>query len=324
MDQLLKLIEEIKADITGISDRLRCIEEALVANQSSNTRTIPPASEDVSPLGTTPDPLRGLTAEHGLHCLKDEWVQISYLAQQCQHLAVGTNFENACRRTRCDAPRRWEREGSMLYLNPHGEKLDPDQTMRESRLERAMFLRWGGPDSLPVTDVWHRVIKYQVPLKERRRSTAGLKAIDLLAVTAEGYPVVVELKVKHPSPETPLRAILEAAAYGCVLEAAWKPRFRQELIERLRQNSVIGDALPPELRGCRLVVAAPGDYWDFWSTHQYMRRAAPAFRDFLNKAREYRFPVTFVRIEGTSGDWQDRLPHNWQELRAEKITFPPG
>jgi hypothetical protein len=323
MDEMLQMLEGIRAELCRIGERLMLFEQTIRRSQSAAERT--PESPPVAPVDRRIDPLCGLDAAHGLHCLKDRWVQIAYLPQQCQHLASGENFQSACAITRLAAPPRWRRNprGRMLYLDPHPERLEPDQTMRESRLERAMFRRWGRSDSQYVEKAWHRLIKYQVPLKENRNSPAGLKAIDLLGVTAACIPVVIELKVMHASPETPLRAILEAAAYGCVLEAAWEPRFRQELADRLIEFSMSGTP-PLQLNGCPLVIAAPSAYWNFWSEHEWMRAAASAFRNFLDKMRDRHFPVTFISIVASNTNWQDDLPRNWQELYAETIEFPPG
>jgi len=101
------------------------------------------------------------------------------------------------------------------------------------------------------------LLDYQVPLKAQR-SDSGVGKIDIFGLTGTSVPVVVELKVLGKnSADTPLRALLEALAYAAIVDANGAT-FRSEISGMTGRRIVSGR---PDL-----LIAAPDDYWSFWST----------------------------------------------------------
>jgi len=250
----------------------------------------------------------------GFHGLKDVMRTTAYLRQYCEFLTP--HVEVTAQVTRAAAEPFLRSKRGLSYLNLHRpDEVDLERlTDPEDKYERAMFKKWSKNDGPPDSG-WHRLIQYQVPVSDRRPSSLGLKAIDLLAVSPTGFPVTVELKSLSPGTqaETPLRAILEAAAYTCILQADW-PAFREELIDRLKGLG-IQDSLPDDLKEWPLVIAAPPEYWTFWNNpeRKSFLEAKPTFRSLVHTFRDQGFPISFVSVEGSVEDYQ--------HLSARKVNF---
>lgn len=250
-------------------------------------------------------PFYGCSAKDGLHVLKDKWAQKKYLQQQSEHLLAG--FDTALNVTLEHAP---QREQPFQLGRSATRGIDPSE--RERTWERTTFLRWSTIGLSPVNRCWDRLIAFQVPLFESQEK-ASWGYIDLLGVLSNGIPSVVELK-KEPgttsaggtgSSESPLRMILEAAAYALALRKNWG-RFRDEFVQRLdtlevSESTVVG--VPRELREVRLVGAAPASYWIDWLpvTAKGLSVTADAWRAFaqlLHRFEEAGLPVSFASLSG--------------------------
>lgn len=237
--------------------------------------------------------------ELGVHGLKDVLTTREYLREHCEFLApiVGTATEvtkkaaASCRRS----------VKKLRYLS-----LKRDKTAAlvhpEVQYERAMFERWKSQDAPPESG-WQRIIDYQIPVKDRQKSVLGLKAIDLLAVDRLGLPVIIELKIvrtgRHLGADTPLHALLEAASYGCVLQADW-PCFRTELAAEIKKIGIEA-VLPETLDQVALLVAGPPEYWAFWNyeARTSVVEAKPAFRSVIDAFHSNGYPVSFICVEGS-------------------------
>ncbi len=217
--------------------------------------------------------------------------------------AVNSTFEAAPERT----------QGFQLGL-PITEAIH--DRCRERRLEAAMVRQWNRPGMLPVPGGWGRLVAFQVPLfSEQQKGQWGY--VDLLGVNAGGLPVVVELK-KDPDAapdgktrrsETPLRMVLEAAAYAVALRKNWR-RFREEWVDHLAGLGTPGRTLggiPAQLTTVPLVAAAPASFWIDWlPVTKKGRKVGPetwqSFRSLLAELSRVGLPVTFVSISGNDGD----------------------
>lgn len=150
---------------------------------------------------------------------------------------------------------------------------------------------------------WARIIGRQVPLMARRASEKW-GAIDLLGLDAEHRPVVIELK-KAVSPETPLRALLEAAAYAVSVEANWA--VLSEEIARLESGSWSArDAVP-----IAIVVVAPTPYWSDWNRWSTSGRGVPvgtrsSLRTVATALSAAGIPPSFVAVD--YGEWCGTVP----------------
>jgi hypothetical protein len=233
----------------------------------------------------------------GFHGLKVVWRPREFLRRYCEILTPAVR--QAAGKTREQAALCLRSARGKSYL---GLKRKPRENLphQEVALEHAMYQKWSQAAAGGGCG-WHRIVDYQVPVKDRERSPLGLKAIDLLGVDASGLPVVIELKIvrRETGADTPLLALLEAASYACVLLADW-PHFRTEF-ERQRERLRVGNPIPdtpPE--GMSLVVAGPPEYWTFFQNKvgPCVAEARPAFRALVDALRTAGFPVTFACVEG--------------------------
>ncbi len=249
-------------------------------------------------------PLNDHSPQDGLHKLKDVWYQKSYMKEQCVQLS--DNMKEVINATKEAAPSR-----TQGYALKRSATKNIDSTQRERQWEKSIFERWSESGLSPVTGCWNRIVAFQVPLfQEEKKDSWGY--IDLLGVDNNGSPVVIELK-KEPktkrsggtdNTETPLRMVLEAAAYAIAIQKNWN-NFRGEFIECLKSLSVsdkIIEKVPVELKQVPLVCAAPASFWIDWlpvtaKGKKVSKDTWTAFSTLLN-AFSKDYPISFVSISG--------------------------
>jgi len=252
------------------------------------------------------DPFSGKGPQDGLHVLKDFWTQKSYLQDHCQCL-LGS-LDQAIKATEEAAPVR-----TQGYQLDRAETLEIDVTQRERLWERSMYRRWNCPNLSPVGSSWSQLVAFQVPLFDCQDKD-GWRYIEHLGIRSNGTPCVVELK-REPSAsplgrtegsETPLRIVLEAAAYAIALRKNWDV-FRTEFVGRLKQLTVPASTIervPSSLTQVGLVCAAPASFWIDWlpvtdkGCSEFLPEAWRAFTLLLNAFEKKQLPVSFVSISG--------------------------
>jgi hypothetical protein len=188
------------------------------------------------------------------------------LATHPDHNAV-TRFSSAC--GDLDVANLVAGYTALMARAPHrhhtnrryfvGHDGQPSSGASTSRVEEHLAIalvndrpRWDMPDGSTV-----ELLDYQVPLKAHRTDT-GVGKIDIFGLTEAGTPVVVELKVRgNGTPDTPLRALLEAFAYSAIIEAN-ASAIRSEV------SGIIGRTITSERPD--ILIAAPDDYWSYWLT----------------------------------------------------------
>lgn len=268
------------------------------------------------------DPLYGLTASAGFHVLKDRWTQKSHFGVQSEHLA--DKLETAIAATTEAVPLR--RQNFQL-----GRECSEgiDETERERRWEASIYRRWSQPGLSPVKDCWDRVIAFQIPLFDSQKKT-GWGYVDLMGIIDGRTPVVIELK-KDPrsrslggtdNSESPLRMVLEAAAYAVALRANWE-NFRQEFRSRLEEFPLPDQhikSLPDSLATVRLVGVAPASYWIDWLPVTAKGRTVSSetwssFSRLLNELSNHGLPTSFVSLSGE--------PDNSDSLSAQPLEVFP-
>lgn len=254
-------------------------------------------------------PFYGREPKDGLHILKDAWTRKEYLGPQSMQLA--SSLQSAIDATSAAAHERTQ--GFQLGRSITEAMNDRS---RERRLEAAMLRRWKVPGMWPIPGGWGQLVAFQVPLFSQEQKE-GWGYIDLLGVNSAGLPVVVELKKspnamtdgKTGSAETPLRMVLEAAAYAVALRKNW-PRFRSEWITHLTLLQIpdkIITSVPAVLETVPLVAAAPASFWIDWLpvTEKGLtvsRETWLSFQSLLTKLQAAKLPVTFVSISGQDQD----------------------
>jgi hypothetical protein len=232
-----------------------------------------------------------------LHLLKHKF-QKRFLAQQCTSL---TNcLTDALAATATAAP---VRENPYIIDRP---KPRGSLAHDEARWEEALFWQWKDPGPGRAAP-WQRLLTYQVNLPNKQAAD-DWGEIDLLGVSTQQLPVIVELKAPR-SAESPAQMLIQATAYAVALQKAWATCFRHEWDRSVTHGAVL---LPEELRRCELVCAAPSEYWERWTGDTSRARAVKpaawaAFGDLRNALESNGFPSIFLRL-GHEGKDPSGLP----------------
>lgn len=247
-----------------------------------------------------------------LHRLKDSPDVCSKKRMASAAESIVENLEVILEATRHAVHRRARSQG--FQLSAAGTRLSPSQLgvskarPGELRPSEETFLEFAVLDAYRErrsgSDMpWDVLVGRQIPLMAKRASE-GWGSIDLLGLDSSGRPVVVELK-KANSPETPLRALLEAAAYAVSVESNWAV-----LSEEIRRTGP--DNHPAESpRPVGIVVAAPDRYWRDWDRWSATGRGVPAgtracIQDTAVALAQAGIPSAFVEL--TYGDWTGASP----------------
>jgi hypothetical protein len=233
----------------------------------------------------------------GFHGLKQFFKTREYLREYCEYLT--SEVGHAAEVTRQGAKKCLRSAKDKAYLDL---KRRPGASLghAEVQLERAMFWKWLSQNGSEECG-WHRIIDFQVPVKDRLRSPLGLKAIDLLGIDTNGLPIIIELKIvrQGKGADTPLLALLEAASYACILQADW-PSFKNQLEPKLKLLG-INAQLPESLKKTPLVVAGPPEYWKFWTNpaRASIIKAKTAFLSLVQAFDSEGLPICFTCVEGS-------------------------
>ncbi len=251
-----------------------------------------------------------LDVSDGFHVLKDAWTQKSYIGVHSHALTLGLTEAIAATR---EAVQTGDRD-FMLDGEPNNNVA---ASQRERALEAAMLIRWGVPNMWGIPGAWSRLVAYQVPLFFQQ-AKEGWGYIDLLGATADGLPVVVELKRepsvevdgKTKSTETPLRIVLEAVSYAIAIQSLWQyTPFKTQWIQRLEQLYFPAGAIAHAnatntLDTVPIVGAAPAAFWIDWSPFTDKGQNGVNNEDWgwfnrlLTNLASAGFPSAFVSISG--------------------------
>jgi len=201
----------------------------------------------------------GYGPSDGLHVLKDEWAQRSFIGGHSKALRTGLTAAIAATRlavqVRANAAHHFRIEVTrMMFVPREGQN---DERLLEQRIYKAF-----GPESPRQLDsLGMELVHYQVPLFNSVSKKDRWGYVDLLAVTPELDPVVIELKHESAS-DSPFRTLVECAANMIAVEMNWL-RIRDEIakLPRFRERC---SSLPNALCKPRGVLLAPPDYWRNW------------------------------------------------------------
>jgi len=247
-----------------------------------------------------------------LHRLKDHPDVCSKTRMASAAEMVIANLDAILEATRHAVHRRTRSQG--FQLSAASARLSPGQLgvskarPGEIRPSEEMFLEFAVLDAYRErrygSDMpWDVLVGRQIPLMAKNASE-GWGSIDLLGLDSGGRPVLIELK-KASSPETPLRALLEAAAYAVSVEANWA--VLSDEIHRTGPYNHPAESPRP----VGIVVAAPDRYWRDWDRWSATGRGVPAgtracIQDTAAALATAGIPSTFVDL--TYGDWTGAGP----------------
>lgn len=251
------------------------------------------------PRAVAEPPFYGLTPVSGLHHLKDGWNQVTSMKEQCDWLLK--ELQPALDATRILAPNRPGRR-KKFKLSERLQQARPGNG-KERQLEWDLFNKWGptsdGQDA--THDFWKRIVSFQVPLYDNNLHD-GWDKIDLVAVSRDGEPVIIELK-KGDSQEKPLRPLLEAAGYAVALEKVW-PAFQKELQEMI-DGIELSVKVNPEPENFRLVILAPGEYWRWLAKRPIDAATWGQFKALTESLGQSGFPVSYAQINPSNLEIDD-------------------
>jgi hypothetical protein len=234
--------------------------------------------------------------------------QLRYAKQQIKDILE--NLDNLVNNTITKAP---VREGDFC-LN---RVADPELTRKEDKWERAMYGKWGpgAEDTGEYVSVCRRIQTYQYPLPAFRKDR-GWGDIDLLGIGKDFLPVPNELK-SHESGDSPLRMVVEVAAYGFAIRKVW-PKLKDHWIKAV---SWVGES-PAQFPANRvtLVGVAPKEYWlrclgQLPGTNQgkFPCGAWPRFWELVDALGKW-FDIHFVALQGTGND-----ENGWPKITGAQI-----
>lgn len=215
-----------------------------------------------------------------LHVLRNARQKRLLLGDHCRAL-LGT-LGASIQATREAVPRRPTRgKNFRIDSTSHaGRKglVEMHEKSGERIIEQRLYQAYGPTGELGSNDVWDRLVAFQVPLFDTR-SRKGWGHIDLLGVTADGRPIIVELK-REDSTETPLRAAVEGLVNAIAVEECWRELSAE--LRRMCERNQLGCQVAEIPMPITVVVLAPDGYWLRWHSRGALGRVvdAAARREF--------------------------------------------
>jgi hypothetical protein len=225
--------------------------------------------------------------------------QLSLTEEQATFIL--SNFEKLVKNTKDNAPKR-KHDFCLARVT------DPKLTHEEDKWERAMYEKWGprkGPGE--YVPICKHIQTYQYPIPATRKDSRWGE-IDLLGIGADFLPVPNELK-KRKAEESPLRMLVEVAAYGVAIQKVW-PNLREHWAGALCWFEGSPSRFPEELDRVTLVCVAPKEYWSSCMGRPGTDPGAlpinawPLFWKLVDAFKEKGFDIHFVVLEGM-----------WDEIR---------
>lgn len=235
--------------------------------------------------------------------------QLKYAKQQIEDIL--SNLGNLVENTR-----------SMAPLRKNNFCLDrvtaPELTHDEDKWERAMYQKWGPAGSGEYVRVCPRIQAYQYPLQDSRKDRCWGK-VDLLGIGADFLPVPNELKSRKN--ESPLRMLVEVAAYGFAVRKVW-PSLRDHWAKHVSWLDGSRSHFPETLERVALIGVAPEQYWSsclgLWpksKAGRFPSEAWPPFWKLVDALGQW-FDIHFVAVEGSLDD-VGSLSARIRDLRSE-------
>lgn len=224
------------------------------------------------------------------------------MKQHCE--VLGSNLNVALELTYARAPVGRLAKGQTYELE-RGEK--PDPYVRERLLEKRLWKAFGfqafAAHGRPFSGNVCRFIQtYQMPLQGTRKDRRWGK-IDLLGVTGDASPVVIELK-QEGAKDTLLRMLVEGVAYACAIRKAWNEgTLRAQWTVAMKSNGMLQEHAEV-LAKVPVLLLAPSDFWKraigspgAHSNGKVREDAWPPFMHLVGKCADHGFPVYFLQFD---------------------------
>lgn len=174
-------------------------------------------------------------------------------------------------------------------------------THEEDKWERAIYNQWSVRSAEEYIPACRHIQAYQYPLQASYKDKCWGK-IDLLGIGEDFLPVPNELK-KRKTNESPLRMLVEVAAYGFSILKVW-PNLLDDWAKTMRPYEGSPSQFPPRLERLRLIGVAPREYWcrclgsvAKTKKGKFPEDAWPNFWKLVDALGKW-FEIHFVAIEG--------------------------
>lgn len=193
-----------------------------------------------------------------------------------------------------------------LFKLHRGENPEIANTQRERQIEQSLWRQWccrprKEPNNCFLPGVLRGFVSYQVPLRQGQADKQ--RAADLIGVTPQGLPAVVELKKE--SGDVPLWALAEAYGYALAIRKNWNAEngtFRRQWETFAPKTPTEG--LPEKLKSIPVLIAAPEAYWlqrvgtgHKRESGELRREQWVAFHVLSQRLAAAGFPVTAVAFD---------------------------
>jgi len=240
--------------------------------------------------------------------------QLKFAKEQTEDIL--SNLDNLIKNTIDKAP---ERNKDFCL----GRMTNPSLTHEEDKWEREMYRKWGPKGSGDYVSVCKRIQAYQYPLQASRKDKKWGK-IDLLGIGTDFLPVPNELK-KRKTNESPLRMLVEVAAYGFAIRKVW-PNLKGDWVKAVHWLENSPSQLPATLNRLTLVGVAPEEYWFRCLGPQAGAFPSEAWGPFweLVDALAKWFDIRFVTVKGNWDDARGPAITDAQVLDLRSLTQNPG
>jgi hypothetical protein len=230
--------------------------------------------------------------------------QLEFAKEQAKDILL--NLPNLVKNTIDKAPMR---EGDFHVNRTTSLQLGRKKVKHyeEHKWERAMYEKWGPKGAGEYVPVCKGIQAYQYPLQGSFRDRYWGK-IDLLGIGADFLPVPNELK-KPKTNESPLRMLVEVAAYGFAIRRVW-PNLKAQWVKAVHRFGASPSEFPETLDDVKvaLVGVAPEEYWcrclgllPSTKEGKFPSEAWPPFWDLVDAFGTW-FDIHFVAVEGS---WDD-------------------
>jgi len=254
--------------------------------------------------GVQPRAICPINCHSGLHQIQESVSQFTYMGQHST--SIFENLNSILEITYERAPLREHSNGQTYQLDRQGND-NIDIGNRERRLEAALW-QYGYRNPIKLADtVDAYTLSYQMPLRGSH-GDAQWGMVDVIGACRNGLPIVFELKQDNAA-DSPLRVVIEGAAYAVAVRKAWNTpacNLRSEWQASLQSRGILdtADTLPKCLQEVPIVAVASHSYWERKIARNEPRQngqvrsgAWKPFKDLCQKLGKRGFPVYFLSIK---------------------------
>lgn len=239
----------------------------------------------------------------GLHQIAASVGQLSFMEQHSQALLDTLNVTLEI--TYARAPVGRQAKGQTYELQ---RKEGPVPLVRERLLEQLIWKGWNFQafslhEKPFFGDVCRFIRTFQMPLRGTMKDSSYGDKIDLVGVTPDNLPVVIELKAENAT-DTPLELLVEGLKYACAVRKAWNESvLRAEWADAMKKDGLLQKPAQILLK-VPVILLAPSIFWQRKigtsvkrSEGMVFENAWPIFHKLVHQCERHGFPIHFVQFE---------------------------